>query len=105
LYRREIGHGNAGGAGPDTAAGWSCGPREIELAACGAWFARDPRPESDELFPMLPTFTDPREVRPLLDWALANPDARQEAALKARAAIDNRTFQAHAAWLLEQLGD
>lgn len=34
-----------------------------KLAACGTFFARDPRPEGDELFPMLPTFTDPGEFR------------------------------------------
>ncbi len=105
LYRREAGfHGNDP-TGPATEQGWACGPREIELAACGTWFCRDARPESDELFPMLPTFTEPGEVRPLLDWALTHPEEREEAALKAQAAIADRTFQANAAWFLQQLGD
>ena len=56
LYRREADDG-------DHADGVSCGPREIEMAACGLWFARDPRPESDDLFPMLPSFTGPATRR------------------------------------------
>jgi len=96
FYRRE--------ANEDSHAdGWACGPREIELAACGAWFMRDSRPESDELFPMLPTFTEPGEIRPLIDWAKAHPIEREEAALKANAAIADRTFAANAAWLLNEI--
>ncbi len=83
--------------------GWSCGPREIELAACGTYFLRDARPESDELFPMLPTFSSPEEVRPLIDWALAHPKEREEAARGAREAIANRTFANNARWLLNHL--
>jgi hypothetical protein len=98
FYRREAEDSHAG-------EGWAAGPREVELAACGTFFLRDPRPESDETFPMLPTFTEPGEVRGLLDWWLAHDTEREEAALKARAAIADRTFQAHAAWLLEHLGD
>jgi spore maturation protein CgeB len=96
LYRREA-HED------DTADGWACGPREIELAACGTWFMRDSRPESDDLFPMLPTFSEPGEVRPLIDWALTHPGEREEAAAKANAAIADRTFGANARWLLEHL--
>lgn len=103
LYRREAGHGGNTPTGPATADGWAMGPREVELAACGTWFARDPRPESDELFPMLPTFSEPAEIRPLLDWALTHEDLREEAAAKANAAIADRTFEANARWLLTQL--
>lgn len=105
LYRREIGFDGATGRGLDTMDGWSMGPREVELAATGTFFLRDPRPESDEVLPMLPTFSEPGEVRPLLDWWLAHDTEREEAALKARAAIADRTFQANAAWFLQQLGD
>jgi len=42
LYRREAER-------PELSAGWACGPREIEMAACGLWFAREPRGEGDEL--------------------------------------------------------
>lgn len=98
LYRREIQDGG-------TAAGWAMGPREVELAACGTFFLRDPRPESDELFPMLPTFSEPGEVRPLLDWWLTHDLEREEVVLKARAAIADRTFAANAAWFLENIGD
>ncbi len=95
VYRVE---GEAGSAD-----GWACGPREIELAACATWFARDPRPESDELFPMLPTFDTPQELEALLRWALDNDDKCAEAAAQARAAIADRTFVNAASRLLHLL--
>lgn len=96
LYRKEA-------SADATADGWACGPREIELAACGTFFLREPRGESDELFPMLPTITDPAEVRPLLDWWLANDTARLRAADDARRAIADRTFVNHAKGILSRL--
>jgi len=87
-----------------TADGHAIGPRELELAACGAWFARDPRPESDELFPMLPTFADPGELGDVIRWALAHPVERQQAADAARAAIEDRTFANNAKRVLARLG-
>ena len=96
VYRREAEDGHEG-------EGWAAGPREIEMAACGLWFARDPRPESDELFPMLPSFTSPEEAGDLVRWALARPDERAGAAAKARAAVQGRTFTEHAKQLLRLL--
>lgn len=93
LYRREAETG-------DVAGGWSCGPREIEMAACGLFFLREPRGESDELFPMLPTVTTPGEASELLRWYLARDDARHEAATHARSAITDRTFTIRAAELM-----
>jgi len=90
LYRRE----------GETADGWAVGPREIEMAAIGAFFLRDPRPEGDELFPSLPTFTSPGEAGDLLRHHLANPAAREAAAMKAREAVTDRTFDNAAARLL-----
>lgn len=98
LYRQETTEGG-------TADGWAIGPREVELAACGAFFLRNPRPEGDLLFPMLPTFTEPEELRPLLDWWLAHDAEREAAALQAREAIASRTFRANADWLARQLGE
>jgi spore maturation protein CgeB len=83
--------------------GIACGPREIEMAACGLFFARDPRPESDELFSMLPSYTSPAEASGIIRWALAHPDERAEAADKARAAVAGRTFTEHAKQLLRLL--
>jgi spore maturation protein CgeB len=97
LYRREANH-------LDLIEGHGCGPREIEMAACGAFFLRDPRPESDRLFPMLPTFGGPGEASELLRWWLAHDDARRDAALKAREAVADRTFVNHAAQVLRLLG-
>lgn len=93
LYRKET---SAGGS----ADGWAMGPREVELAACGAFFLREPRAEGDELFPMLPTFTTPDQFEELLRWWLAHPEQRQIAADAARAAISQRTFTSTAASLL-----
>jgi len=96
VYRTESEDGHAG-------QGWACGPREIEMAASGLWFARDPRPESDELFPMLPSFASPEEAGDLIRWALAHPAERAGAAGKARAAVEGRTFTEHAKKLLRLL--
>jgi spore maturation protein CgeB len=95
LYRKEASH---------NADGWAMGPREVELAACGTFFLREPRPESDEILPMLPTFTTPDDFGTQLRWWLANDDARLEAADAARAAVAPRTFDQNAARLLNALG-
>lgn len=92
FYRRE--------ADPGTPHGVAAGPREIEMAAIGAFFLRDPRPEGDALFPMLPTFAGPVEASEHLRWYLANPSAREKAATKAREAVQDRTFDNAAAALL-----
>lgn len=97
LYRTEAEDAHAG-------EGWAMGPREIELAACGTWFARDSRPESDEVFPMLPSFSTPEEAGDLIRWAVAHPAAREKAAAAARAAVADRTFDSNARRLLKLLG-
>ena len=96
LYRREAER-------PELADGWAMGPREVELAATETFFLRDPRPESDAMFPMLPTFTDPGDFGEKLRWALAHPNERADAATAAHAAIADRTFTNHAAQLLRLL--
>ncbi len=70
------------------------------MAACGLPFARDPRGESDELFPMLPAFTDPAEAGEQVRWLLADDDRRADLGAQARKAIADRTFHHHAAQLL-----
>jgi spore maturation protein CgeB len=96
LYRREA-------EAPELSQGWSMGPRELEMAACGTFFLRDPRGEGDELLPMLPTFASPQEAGELLRYWLARPEQRRTAALGARAAVADRTFANHAAALLRRL--
>lgn len=96
LYRREA-------ESPDLARGWAVGPREVEMAAIGLPFLRDPRPEGDELFPMLPTFGSPDEASEQLRWWLRHPDEREAAAAKAREAVADRTFDTAAARLLRLL--
>ena len=98
LYRREAREGE--GAHAD---GVAMGPREVELAACETFFIRDPRPESDDVLSMLPTFSEPAEVRPLLDWWLAHDREREDVAARARAAVVDRTFRNNAEWLVRHL--
>lgn len=96
LYRRESEQ-------PGLAAGYAIGPREVELAACGAFFLRDPRQESDEVFPMLPSFTSPDEASDLLRYWLNHPTERECLAGLAREAVADRTFLNNAKSLLRLL--
>lgn len=96
LYRREA-------QDPQLVQGLAMGPREVEMAACGLFFLRDPRPEGDEILPMLPTFTTPAEASDVLRWWLAHDNYRESAAAAAREAIQDRTFTKHAAALLRRI--
>lgn len=94
LYRREV-------RGDETFdGGVAMGPREVEMAACGLFYLRDPRPEGDELLPMLPTFAGPEDAAEQLKWWLAHDTERERAAHQARAAIRPRTFGANVEHLL-----
>jgi spore maturation protein CgeB len=85
--------------------GWAMGPREVEMAACGLFFLRDPRPESDETFPMLPTFDGPEDASEKLRWYLAHDNERETAALAAREAIAGRNFERNAKNLIRYLSE
>lgn len=88
----------------DTTDGWACGPREIEMAACGLFFLRQSRPESDLLFNgILPTYESPEEAADLLRYWLAHDEERQERARAAREAIRDRTFASNVVRLLSAL--
>jgi spore maturation protein CgeB len=96
MYRREA-------QSVDLVDGWAMGPREVELAATRCFFLRDPRPESDETFPMLPSFSSPAEASDMLRYWLKRPAERERLATAARDAIAERTFKNHAASLLRVL--
>ena len=96
LYRTE----GVGGAYD----GWSIGPREVEMAAAEVFFLRQPRPEGDELFGMLPTFSSPKELGDLVRHWLTRPQEREDAAAEARLAISGRCFTAAATRLLDTIG-
>lgn len=96
LYRREA-------QAADLVQGLALGPREVEMAACGLFFLRDPRPEGDDLLRMLPTFTSAAEASDILHWWLAHDTYREQAAAAARAAVADRTFRNHAAALLRRI--
>lgn len=93
LYRREAEH-------EQTTGGYAMGPREVEMAACGLFFLRDPRYEGDTVLSMLPRFTSPDEAGHLLRWYLDHPDVRRDLAHAASAAVADRTFTNSAKKLL-----
>jgi spore maturation protein CgeB len=85
FYRRE-------GEDEHQGEGYSMGPREVEMAACGLFFLRDPRPESDEVFPMLPTFDGPQDAEEKLRWYCSHERERDDLADQANMAIADWTF-------------
>lgn len=93
LYRRETEDG-------DSPAGWAMSPREVEMAAVGLPFLRDPRGEGDELLPMLPTFGSPAEAGELARWWLSHEELRVAAGRRAREAVADRTFAQNARQML-----
>ena len=78
---------------PTPAKAGRAGPARSRWPRAALYFPRDPRPESDELFAMLPSYSSPEEASDLLRWALARPEQRAEAAAKARAAIEGPHLQ------------
>lgn len=96
LYRREADEGSH-------ADGYSMGPREVELAACGTFYMTEARGENRELLPFVPTFESPAEFREGLGWWLARPDERDKVARKAREVLAGWTFENRAAVLLRLL--
>ncbi len=80
---------------------WAMGPREVEMAASGLFFLRDPRGEGDEVLPMLPAFSGPEDAGEQLRWWLARDREREAAASLARAAIADRTFENNARRFLQ----
>jgi hypothetical protein len=96
LYRREAER-------PDLSQGIAMGPREVEMAACGLFFLRDPRPEGDHVLSMMPTFTSPEEASEQLHWWLKRPDECEDLARAAWRAVEGRTFTRYAQDLMRIL--
>ncbi len=94
LYRKE--------ANLDASAdGVAMGPREVELAACGTYFARESRREGDVLFRgLLPLVSTPEGLRHVIMHAKENEDAVRRAGALAREVIADRTFENAAGRLL-----
>ncbi len=98
IYRRE--------AEPDwDQQAWAMGPREVEMAACGLFFVRDPRGEGDEVLPMLPAYTTPEQAGDLIRWYAKHPAGRERRAAAAREAVEDRTFDNAAKRLIRLLGN
>jgi spore maturation protein CgeB len=88
---------------PELAEGWAMGPREVELAACGAFMLRQQRGENDEVLGFLPTFSTPEELTDQIRYWLPRDAERKELAGRAREAVADRTFENHAKQLLRRL--
>lgn len=95
LYRAEAQDGC-------DAEGWAMGPREVELAACGTFYLTEERGENRDVLPMVPTFGSPGDLGDKVRWWLAHPEAREQVTREAQAAVADRTFDRHAALLLQQ---
>lgn len=89
---------------PELAEGWAMGPREVELAASGTFFLTEARGENREVLPMVPTFDGPGDFSDKLRWWLDHPTERADVALRARAAVADRTFTANTQKLLALAG-
>jgi len=85
LYRQE-------GEEAQQGKGYSMGPREIEMAACGLFFLRDSRPESDDVFGMLPKISSPAEAEELIRYYLKHEKQREKLADQAYEAVKDYTF-------------
>lgn len=96
LYRQEADR-------PELSVGYAMSPREVEMAACGLFFLRDPRPEGDEVLAMLPTFGSPQDASDQLRHYLHHDHYRAKLAVRARDAIVDRTFDNAARRLLTLL--
>jgi spore maturation protein CgeB len=94
LYRKES-------TDVDHSDGWAMGPREVELAATGTFFLREPRGEGDDLLNMLPTFREPGEFSELLHYYVAHAAKARDLGAQARAAVADRTFTKTTARLLD----
>jgi spore maturation protein CgeB len=95
FYRRESEDAHKG-------EGVAMGPREVEMAACGLFFLRDPRPESDAIFGAhLPTFDGPADAEEKLRWWLKHDSLREKRADYARIAIEDWTFDNRAREVME----
>jgi len=83
--------------------GIAMGPREVEMAAIGLPFLRDPREEGDRVLHMLPTYASPEDASEQLRWWLQHDDERTAIARQARAAVADRTFVNNAKRLMQAL--
>lgn len=83
--------------------GWAMGPREVEMAAIGLPFLREPRGEGDDVLSFLPRFTDPGDFTDQARYLLAHDDLRLALGRRCREAVADRTFAANAAHLLRLL--
>jgi hypothetical protein len=77
--------------------GVAMGPREVEMAACGLFFLRDHRPETDHVFgEFLPAFESAEGAVEMAKYYVNHEAQREYYAKKAFEAIEDRTFDNNA---------
>jgi spore maturation protein CgeB len=81
--------------------GWAMGPREVEMAACGLPYLRDPRGENEETLPFLPSYASPEEASEQLQWLLSDEARREDLGRRAAEAVEDRTFLENAKFFSE----
>ena len=82
----------------------SMGPRCYELAACGAFFITDYRPEVTEVFgDVIPTFTDAKEMEEQIRYWLAHDAEREERAQALPGLVAEHTFDNRVATVFDVL--
>lgn len=95
LYRLSKGFGKGA---PRITHAESLNPRAYELAAAGCVTVSDAREEIVEIFgDAVPTFSDPREVRPLVDRLLADPEGLARRRGRLPGLVRDHTWHARAA--------
>lgn len=101
LYRQSKGFGKQA---PRIATGASLNPRAYELAALGCFTVSDYRAEVAETFgDLVPTFTEPKEVRPLLDRWLADDAGLARVRAQLPDAVAAHTWHARAMQIIADL--
>jgi glycosyltransferase involved in cell wall biosynthesis len=100
-YRTSKGFGEDA---PRIAHAESLNPRALELAACGAFYVSDWRPEVAEVFGgAVPTYATPTELEALIAYYLERPDLRADIAAVLPQLVRGRTFDAAAAQVVGDL--
>jgi spore maturation protein CgeB len=101
LYRSSIGFGKEA---PRVGYAESLNPRAYELAATGCFTVSDYRPEVTDTFgSLVPTFSQPDEVRPLLDRWLADDAGRAAVKQQLPGAVAGHTWHERAAQIESDL--
>jgi spore maturation protein CgeB len=101
LYRSSVDFAGEGGHRYEAE---SLNPRAYELAACGAFTISEHRAEVTEVFgPLVPTFTEARQLEILIRCYLADDGARAQVAAQLPAVVAAESFDHRAAQIVADI--